>query len=86
MLFRGVVQMAKNVRMWCIRLLVQSRPPLAEKIIKKPNWDEYFMEIAKVVKSRADCLRRRVGAVIVKDFRIVSTGYNGTPIGIKKLY
>jgi dCMP deaminase len=44
------------------------------------------MEIAKVVKSRADCLRRRVGAVIVKDFRIVSTGYNGTPIGIKKLY
>ena len=41
------------------------------------------MEIAKVVKSRADCLRRQVGAVIVKDFRIVSTGYNGTPMGIK---
>jgi dCMP deaminase len=51
--------------------------------MKKPNWDEYFMEIAKVVKSRADCLRRQVGAVIVKDFRIVSTGYNGTPMGIK---
>ena len=51
--------------------------------MKKPNWDEYFMEIAKVVKSRADCLRRQVGAVIVKDFRIVSTGYNGTPHGIK---
>jgi dCMP deaminase len=51
--------------------------------MKKPNWDEYFMEIAKVVKSRADCLRRQVGAVIVKDFRIVSTGYNGTPYGIK---
>jgi len=51
--------------------------------MKKPNWDEYFMEIAKIVKSRADCLRRQVGAVIVKDFRIVSTGYNGTPHGIK---
>lgn len=41
------------------------------------------MEIAKVIRSRADCLRRQVGAVIVKDFRIVSTGYNGTPMGIK---
>jgi dCMP deaminase len=51
--------------------------------MKKPNWDEYFIEIAKVVKSRADCLRRQVGAVIVKDLRIVSTGYNGTPHGIK---
>jgi len=50
---------------------------------QKPNWDNYFIEIAKIVKSRADCLRRQVGAVIVKDFRIVSTGYNGTPIGIK---
>jgi len=50
---------------------------------KKPNWDEYFMEIAKVVRRRADCLRRQVGAVIVKDHRIVSTGYNGTPTSIK---
>jgi deoxycytidylate deaminase len=83
MLFRGVVQIAKNVRMGCVRSPVQVRPPLVEKIMKKPNWDEYFMEIAKVVKSRADCLRRQVGAVIVKDFRIVSTGYNGTPHGIK---
>jgi len=41
------------------------------------------MMIAEVVRTRADCLRRRVGAVIVKDFRIVSTGYNGTPRGIK---
>lgn len=51
--------------------------------IKKPKWDEYFMNLAKVVKSRADCTRRRVGAVIVKDLRIITTGYNGTPHGIK---
>lgn len=50
---------------------------------KRPNWDEYFMNLAKVVKSRADCLRRQVGAIIVKDFRIISTGYNGTPYKIK---
>lgn len=50
---------------------------------KKPDWDKYFMNIAEVVKSRADCLRRQVGAVIVKDNRILTTGYNGTPHGIK---
>lgn len=50
---------------------------------KRPSWDEYFMELASVVKKRADCTRRQVGALIVKDFRIISTGYNGTPHGIK---
>lgn len=50
---------------------------------KKPDWDEYFMMLATVVKSRADCLRRQVGAIIVKDQRIMATGYNGTPHNIK---
>ncbi len=50
--------------------------------MKKPSWDEYFMNLAEVVKSRADCLRRRVGSIIVKDLRIMATGYNGTPHNI----
>lgn len=48
----------------------------------RPTWDEYFLEIANVTKKRSTCLRRQVGAVIVKDNRILSTGYNGVPTGI----
>ncbi|MTI46874.1 MAG: cytidine deaminase [Firmicutes bacterium] len=49
----------------------------------RPSWDEYFMEIVQVVKKRSTCLRRQVGALIVKDKRILSTGYNGAPTGLK---
>ncbi len=45
--------------------------------MKRPSWDEYFMEMAKLVATRSTCLRRQVGAVIVKDKCIISTGYNG---------
>lgn len=45
----------------------------------RPSWDEYFMEIAEIVKKRSTCMRRQVGAVIVKDKQILSTGYNGAP-------
>jgi len=48
----------------------------------RPGWDQYFMEIAHQVASRATCTRRRVGAVLVKDKRILATGYNGVPQGI----
>lgn len=48
----------------------------------RPTWDEYFMMIAHDVSTRATCIRRKVGAVIVKDKRILSTGYNGVPTGI----
>lgn len=47
----------------------------------RPDWDEYFMDIVEVVRRRSTCLRRQVGAVIVKDKQILSTGYNGAPIG-----
>jgi dCMP deaminase len=48
----------------------------------RPSWDEYFMQIARDVATRATCLRRHVGAVIVRDRRILSTGYNGSPPGM----
>jgi dCMP deaminase len=50
---------------------------------ERPGWDEYFMSIARVVASRSNCMKRKVAAVIVKDRRIISTGYNGTPRGVK---
>ncbi|MBW2002211.1 MAG: cytidine deaminase, partial [Deltaproteobacteria bacterium] len=49
----------------------------------RPSWPEYFMSIAKLVATRSTCLRRNVGAVLVKDKRILATGYNGAPIGIR---
>ncbi len=48
----------------------------------RPDWDTYFMDIAHVVARRGNCLRRQVAAVVVKDKRIISTGYNGTPRGV----
>lgn len=49
----------------------------------RPSWDEYFMEVAEVTAKRSTCMRRQVGAVIVKDKHILATGYNGAPTGIK---
>lgn len=50
---------------------------------KRPDWDTYFIRIAKQVALRSNCLKRKVAAILVKDLRIISTGYNGTPRGIK---
>jgi len=50
---------------------------------KRPGWDDYFMQIARMVALRSNCMKRKVAAVIVKDKRIISTGYNGTPRGVK---
>ena len=49
----------------------------------RPGWKTYFMDITELVAKRSTCLRRAVGALIVKDKRILSTGYNGAPTGIK---
>lgn len=49
----------------------------------RPTWDEYFMEIVELIKTRSTCMRRQVGAIIVKDKRILATGYNGAPTGCK---
>ena len=53
------------------------------KEIQRPSWDQYFMNIAKVVASRSNCMKRKVAAIIVKDKRVISTGYNGTPRGTR---
>jgi len=49
----------------------------------RPGWDEYFMNLLDVIKTRSTCLRRNVAAVIVKDKQIISTGYNGSAKGLK---
>ncbi len=55
---------------------------IAAKLVR-PDWDEYFMNIAKMASLRSNCIKRKVAAVIVRDKRVISTGYNGTPRGIK---
>ncbi|MDY5954596.1 MAG: dCMP deaminase family protein [Kiritimatiellia bacterium] len=52
----------------------------------RPDWDTYFMNIAQVVATRSNCSRRQVAAVVVADRRIVSTGYNGTPRGVRNCF
>lgn len=49
----------------------------------RPSWDEYFMDIVDLIKDRSTCLRRHVGAIIVKEKRILASGYNGAPSGCK---
>ena len=49
----------------------------------RPDWDEYFMGIVELVGRRSTCLRRKVGAVLVKERRLLSTGYNGAPSGLR---
>ena len=50
--------------------------------VKRPTWDEYFMEMAELTAKRSTCLRRQVGAVIVQNKHIIATGYNGAPRGL----
>ncbi len=59
------------------------KPSMVKEPRERPGWDEYFMEITRLVSSRATCLRRSVGAVLVKDKKILTTGYNGAPSGLK---
>ena len=48
----------------------------------RPSWDQYFMDITRLVATRSTCLRRQVGAILVKGRNILATGYNGVPSGI----
>ncbi|OQX87323.1 MAG: cytidine deaminase [Candidatus Omnitrophica bacterium 4484_70.2] len=51
-------------------------------MLVRPSWDKYFMDVACLVSQRSTCLRRKVGAVLVKEKRILATGYNGAPSGL----
>ncbi|MCL5019244.1 MAG: deaminase [Patescibacteria group bacterium] len=74
----SVEALRKNIDTVLMKLLEQLR-----QRVKRIDWDTYFMNIAKVVASRSNCIKRKVAALIVKDKRIISTGYNGTPRGVK---
>ncbi len=52
----------------------------------RPHWDPYFMKLAQVVALRSNCIKRKVGAIIVRDLRVISTGYNGTPRGTRNCF
>ena len=54
----------------------------SEPLVKRPTWDEYFMQMAELTAQHSTCLRRHVGAVIVQDKHVVATGYNGAPKGV----
>ncbi|GAA5967007.1 hypothetical protein JCM11641_000413 [Rhodosporidiobolus odoratus] len=62
-------------------LSLLSLPSLSEHL--RPSWDTYFMHLASLASLRSNCMKRRVGAVLVRDKRVVSTGYNGTPRGVR---
>jgi dCMP deaminase len=49
----------------------------------RPNWDQYFMQLASLAAQRSNCMKRRVGCVLVREKRVISTGYNGTPRGLR---
>lgn len=60
----------------------QNKPAQFDHISERPDWDTYFLRISKLVAQRSTCLRRQVGAVIVRENRILATGYNGAPNGV----
>ncbi len=70
---QGLEELRERVKE-VVRALAKKNP--------RPSWDDYFMGIARVVSLRSNCLKRKVASVIVRDRRIISTGYNGTPRGV----
>lgn len=68
----------------CMGDMPSAETPGAETPIpdNRPSWEEYFMEIASLVARRSTCRRRAVGAILVKDKRVLTTGYNGAPMGL----
>ncbi len=70
-------ELCSQVSSWLQKLMSQ---------LSRPDWDEYFMRMAKVAALRSNCVKRKVAAVIVRDKRVISTGYNGTPRGTRNCF
>lgn len=72
----NVVNKSIHIKDLYIQLLKLNIPDLSRL---RPNWDTYFMKLANLASLRSNCMKRRVGCVIVKENRVIATGYNGTP-------
>ena len=81
----SVIQITNTFNSDDLEKEVLSHNLLTSKIFR-PVWDQYFMKLAHVVKQRSNCMKRSVGAIIVENNRISSTGYNGVPGKIKNCY
>jgi len=64
------------------KILKNAKKPFEEKKYLRPSWDEYFMNIAELAGSRGSCDRGRSGCIIVREKRILCTGYVGSPVGL----
>ena len=62
--------------------LSRQQPSLNDEIRCRPSWDDYFMLLADLASYRSNCMKRRVGCIVVRDHRVIATGYNGTPRGL----
>lgn len=71
-----IINTTKSLKSLYVKLSELDLPNL-ERL--RPTWDAYFMRLADLAALRSNCMKRRVGCVIVKDSRVVATGYNGTP-------
>ncbi|MGD8719756.1 MAG: dCMP deaminase family protein [Candidatus Zixiibacteriota bacterium] len=74
------MDLPKDIAVLLERLGISETPPV--ELRKRKSWDEYFLAIAALVAERSTCLSRNVGAVLVRDRRILATGYNGAPAGL----
>lgn len=74
-----IVNQNENLEMLYIQL---GRIDLLDQSRLRPSWDAYFMRLANLAALRSNCMKRQVGCVLVRDNRIISTGYNGTPRGL----
>lgn len=59
---------------------------VTDRVHLRPSWDAYFMSLARLAADRTNCMKRRVGCVIARDFRMVASGYNGTPSGVTNCF